>query len=105
MLLLHRRLPAASVTAGITAALGAGTCSPDVVAVEARKHAAAAGGRAGADQAPAAAAMPRDAAVITLPRRRAALPADGRAVPSMAAYDQLLARPGEGVEGRDEREA
>ena len=43
VLLLHRRLPAASVTAGITAALEAGTCSPDVVAVEARKHAAAAG--------------------------------------------------------------
>ena len=43
VLLLHRRLPAASVTAGITAALNAGTCSPDVVAVEARKHADAAG--------------------------------------------------------------
>ena len=47
VLLLHRRLPAASVSAGITAALGAGTCSPDVVAVEARKHADAAGGRRG----------------------------------------------------------
>ena len=38
MLLLHRRLPAAQVIAGITAALAAGSCSPDVVAVEARKH-------------------------------------------------------------------
>ncbi|MGH3238326.1 MAG: IS21 family transposase, partial [Streptosporangiaceae bacterium] len=46
VLLLHRRLPAASVAAGIEAALKAGTCFPDVVAVEARKHAAAA--RAGA---------------------------------------------------------
>ncbi len=94
VLLLHRRLPAASVTAGITAALGAGTCSPDVIAVEARKHA----GAAGAGEPPAAAgssAMPPGAAVITLPRRRAPLPGDGRAVPSVAVYDQLLARPGE----------
>ena len=95
VLLLHRRLPAASVTAGIGAALAAGTCSPDVVAVEARKHAA---GQDGAEQMPApepAAGMPRGASVITLPRRRAPLPADGRPVPSMAAYDQLLARPGQ----------
>jgi transposase len=100
VLLLHRRLPAVSVTAGITAALGAGTCSPDVIAVEARKHAAA-GGRAGADETPAprAGGTPRGAAVITLPRRQAPLPADGRAAPSMAAYDQLLARPGAGAEG------
>ena len=41
VLLLHRRMPAAQVIAGITAALAAGSCSPDVVAVEARKHAAA----------------------------------------------------------------
>src|ERR1035441_2883691 len=43
VLLLHRRLPAASVAAGIGAALKAGSCSPDVVAVEARRHAAGAG--------------------------------------------------------------
>ena len=65
MLLLHRRLPAASVRAGITAALSAGTCSPDV-AVEAgstpmaRRAGPAAGGGA---------AAPSGAAVITLPRR------------------------------------
>jgi hypothetical protein len=95
VLLLHRRLPAASVIAGIRAALGAGTCSPDVIAVEARKHADAAG-RAGGDEMPVpAGAVPAGAAVITLPQRRAPLPADGRGVPSMAAYDQLLARPGE----------
>ena len=96
VLLLHRRLPDASVIAGITAALNAGTCSPDVVALEARKHADAAG-RAGQDEAPAPApsgAMPAGASVITLPRRREPLPADGRPVPSVAAYDQLLARPG-----------
>jgi len=93
VLLLHRRLPGASVAAGITAALGAGTCSPDVIAVEARKLA----GAAGAGEPPAAAAgssaVPPGAAVITLPRRP--LPRDGRPAPSVAAYDQLLARPGE----------
>ena len=41
VLLLHRRMPAPQVIAGMTAALAAGSCSPDVVAVEARKHAAA----------------------------------------------------------------
>ena len=51
---------------------------------------------------PAAGAMPAGAAVITLPRRRAPLPPDGRPAPSVAAYDQLLARPG-GKEARDER--
>jgi hypothetical protein len=69
VLLLHRRLPAGSVTAGITAALGAGSCSPDVIALEARKHAAAAGAAA------------------------------GRAAPSVAAYDQLLDRPSAGRQG------
>ena len=62
VLLLHRRLPAASVTAGITAALGAGTCSPDVVAVEARKHADTAG-RAGQDTGETPAAPGRPGAV------------------------------------------
>jgi hypothetical protein len=76
------------VIAGITAALTAGSCSPDVVAVEARKHAGPA-----ADPAPAGPAGPRRsrAAVITLPARRDPLPPDGRPAPSVAAYDQLLA--------------
>jgi transposase len=87
VLLLHRRLPAASVTAGIKAALAAGTCSPDVVAVEARKHA---GTARAAVSGPAPAPRRSRAAVITLPRRAGPLPADGRAVPSVAAYDQLL---------------
>jgi hypothetical protein len=90
VLLLHRRLPAASVTAGITAALGAGTCSPDVVAVEARKHAGAAGAR---ERAAAPGPRPSGASVITLPRRTAVLPDDGRPAPSVAVYDQLLDRP------------
>jgi transposase len=89
VLLLHRRLPAASVTAGIEAALAAGSCSPDVVAVEARRHAAAAG--AGAAEPPA----PRRsrAAVVTLPRRGGPLPADSRPLPDTSAYDQLLQFP------------
>ncbi len=91
VLLLHRRLPAGSVTAGIEAALQAGTCAPDVVAVEARKHAA--GARAAAGQAPGPAPRRSRSAVITLPRRTAPLPADGRPVPDTAAYDQLLKFP------------
>jgi hypothetical protein len=65
-----------------------------VVALEARKHAGAAG-REGPGGTPAPAGkMPPGASVITLPQRREPLPADGRPVPSVAAYDQLLARPG-----------
>ena len=38
VLLLHRSLPAAAVTAGMTAAIGCGQPDPDLVAVEARRH-------------------------------------------------------------------
>jgi transposase len=94
VLLLHRRLPSASVTAGITAALTAGSCSPDVVAVEARKHAAA--GTAAAGPAEPAAPGPRRsrAAVLTLPRRDGPLPADTRPAPDISAYDRLLEKGG-----------
>ena len=90
VLLLHRRMPAAQVIAGMTAALGAGSCSPDVVAVEARKHAAATPGPAGGPSWPAAQPRRSRAAVITLPARRDPLPPDQRPAPSVAAYDQLL---------------
>jgi transposase len=94
VLLLHRRMPPAQVIAGITAALAAGACSADVVAVEARKRAAAAPGSTGDEPWPA---LPRPArsraAVVTLPRRAAVLPADRRPAPSVDAYDQLLASP------------
>ena len=90
VLLLHRRMPASQVTAGMTAALAAGSCSPDVVAVEARKHAAATPGPAGGPSWPAARPRRSRAAVITLPARRDPLPPDGRPAPSVAAYDQLL---------------
>jgi len=96
VLLLHRRLPGASVIAGITAALAAGTCSPD--AVEARRHAEAAGDAAAARPA-APAPQPSRTAVITLPRRAGPLPADRRALPSVAAYDQLLHRDAGGEAG------
>jgi hypothetical protein len=89
VLLLHRRMPAAQVIAGITAALAAGSCAPDVVAVEARKHAAAAAGPEPAAW-PAMRPRPSRAAVVTLPRRAAELPPDRRPAPSVAAYDQLL---------------
>jgi len=41
VLLLHRRMPASAVTAGITAALDAGAANPQLVAIEARNAAAA----------------------------------------------------------------
>ena len=95
VLLLHRRMAPAQVIAGMQAALAAGSCSADVVAVEARKHAAAAS-PAEAGTAWQALERPRRsrAAVITLPRRPApALPPDRRPAPSVAAYDQLLRNP------------
>ncbi len=94
VLLLHRRMPPSQVIAGMRAALAAGSCSADVVAVEARKHAAA-GPAAGSQAAWPALPAPRRsrAAVVTLPQRPAALPADRRPAPSVAAYDQLLAPP------------
>jgi transposase len=95
VLLLHRRMPAAQVAAGIAAALQAGSVSPDVVAIEARKHAAGVAGTAGAGERPWPALRPRPslAAVVTLPHREARLPADARPAPSVAAYDQLLTSP------------
>jgi hypothetical protein len=104
VLLLHRRMPAEAVLAGITAALDAGAASPELVAIEARKASqAAADLPAGpAAQGPAEAAPPSlapghddashgQATVITLPGRRGPLPDDDpRPLPSVAAYDQLL---------------
>jgi transposase len=90
VLLLHRRMPATQVVAGMTAALAAGSCSVDVVAVEARKHAAASPGTGGESAWPAMRPRPSRAAVITLPARRDPLPPDQRPAPSVAAYDQLL---------------
>lgn len=77
--------------AGIRATLEAGSVSPDVVAIESRKHAAAAG-----DATDAAAGELRPqrsrSKVVSLPERRRSgeLPPDSRPVPSVEAYDQLL---------------
>ena len=92
VLLLHRKLPAAAVIPGMRAALTAGSVSPDVVAIEARKHAAAAGdqGAATAPARPARQPRPSRAAVVNLPPPRTVPPPDPRPAPSMAAYDQLL---------------
>ena len=74
------------MTAGIESALRSGTCSPDVVAVE-----AAARRRRGRPGGGAAGAGPRRsrAVVVTLPRRAGPL-RDPRPLLDVAAYDQLL---------------
>ncbi len=84
VLLLHRHHTHADVVAGITAALGVGAVSPDVVALETRKHA----------QQHAAPAT-TDPVVVSLQARRLAemtdqLPLDLRPPPSVAVYDSLL---------------
>ncbi len=101
VLLLHRLLPAASVIAGIQTALAAGSTSPELVAIEARKadpegHLTAIPALpARADEfedEPAAPAEQASAQIITLRPRRVDLPVDTRPLPSVAAYDQLLSR-------------
>lgn len=108
-LLLHRHLAHADVVAGLAAAVSVGSASPDVVAVEARK-AAQLRGASPTTAAPATdpAAPAADSPVAPSPRERVAslterrltdarpageLPADGRALPDIARYDELLARP------------
>lgn len=83
VLLAHRRFPAAAVLAGIEAALAAGSTSPELVTVEARRaH------RQAEREAPeAAGAADSPAGVPDCP----SLPADSRPLPCVAVYDQLLA--------------
>jgi transposase len=84
VLLLHRHLEHAEVTAGITAALAVGSVSPDVVAVQARKHAQP-------HRAPGPDLPPPPEQVISLASRRLAeLPGQDRPLPAVDAYDQLL---------------
>ncbi|MGN9806824.1 transposase [Micromonospora sp. L32] len=90
VLLLHRRLPAADVIAGITLALSAGATSADVVAVEARRARQVSQSVPSGD-ADAAAGSSEQRRVVSLTERRlAALPKDSRPLPSVAHYDQLL---------------
>lgn len=101
VLLLHRTMDAADVTAGIVSALGVGAVSADVVAVEARRHASniPAGG-AGSDRHPGAHDETKTQRVVSLTQRRlmdpaaviAGLPPDTRPLPSVNAYDELLAK-------------
>lgn len=76
VLLLHRNLPADAVTAGIDAALAAGSVDPEVVAIEARA-ALDRGGR-------------QTAAVIPISQARGA----ERPAPGLGDYDDLLAAGG-----------
>lgn len=71
ILLEHRRLPAEAVLAALTAANQAGIDDPEVIAVEARRH---------ADRRPVAEVVPIGGLAIY-----------DRPAPSVAAYDQLLA--------------
>jgi hypothetical protein len=90
VLLLHRRMAAADVCAGMTAAMRLGNLSPDVVAVEARR----AGGQPNPGPLPLSLALPRranhrgqdDLEQVTV------LPTDPRPLPTVAAYDTLLSR-------------
>jgi transposase len=70
VLLLHRRLPAHAVRAGITAALSAGTIDPKVVGIEARR----------------AADEPAEAVVVPI----GPLTGVERAAPGLGAYDELV---------------
>lgn len=98
VLLLHRSMTASDVIAGINAALKVGAVSADVVALEARRHAST--GWAESDRQLPAHAISAAHRVVSLTQRRladpaaviAGLPADTRPVPSVSAYDELLAR-------------
>lgn len=101
VLLLHRSMDASAVTAGITAALGVGAVSADVVAVEARRHATiSSGGGSGPDRHPGAHVEVNVQRVVSLTQRRlmdpaaviAGLPPDTRPMPPISAYDELLAK-------------
>jgi hypothetical protein len=86
---LHRHLTHGDLVAGLTAAVAVGATSADVVAVEARK---AADQRAASMPAPSAPAAPsRQERVASLTERRLwDLPADGRPLPTVDQYDELL---------------
>lgn len=106
VLLLHRSMPAGDVVAGLTAALQVGAVTADVVAVEARRHAATGGSESGRHRVARTAqreqedGQPTRTRVISLTQRRladpatviAGLPADRRPLPSVAGYDELLTR-------------
>lgn len=94
-------MDAGDIQAGITAAHGVGAVSADVVAVETRRHATISSmGGSGAGRHPGAHAEESMHRVVSLTQRRlmdpaaviAGLPPDTRPVPSIRAYDELLAK-------------
>jgi transposase len=96
VLLLHRHQPHADVLAGLRAALSVGSCNDDIVALEARKAAQAAG-RAPTVTAAPSRVLPEPAdlgppQVSDLASRRPAqpLPEDDRPLPRLEQWDQLL---------------
>jgi len=97
VLLLHRHHRHADVVAGITAALRVGATSPDVVAVQTRKHqqatdrdADAADAAAGGGQVVVNLIDRRPTSLPDRPTRLGDLPPDLRPMPSVAPYDSLL---------------
>ena len=71
VLLLHRSMDAPDIEAGITAALGVGAVSADVVAVEARRHASdSTAGGSGSDRHRGAHAEAKVQRVVSLTQRR-----------------------------------
>ena len=101
VLLLHRSMGAEEIKAGIAAALRVGAVSADVVAVEARRHAASVPvGGARSDRHRGAQDAVNVQRVVSLTQRRlmdpaaviAGLPTDARPLPSVSGYDELLAK-------------
>ncbi|WP_399932091.1 IS21 family transposase [Streptomyces kanamyceticus] len=93
VLLLHRRMPAATVQLGMAAALRAGASTADVVAVEARRAAQNTPEDATVDAEDGDVPWGEEGAqIVSLTARRAQLPEDKRPLPSVDVYDQLLSR-------------
>ena len=86
VLLLHRRMPAGDIEAGMTAALRLSSPSPDVVAVEAR----AAGSQPAPGPVSSALLPPRAARRHQDPQQVRLLPSDPRPLPTITQYDTLL---------------
>ena len=111
VLLLHRTMDDTDVIAGIGAALSVGSISADVVAVEARKAADAAGNarptpgvaRPAGPDTPLPVESPQ---VTSLTRKRLAdLPPDTRPLPTVTAYDQLLRGAAPAIHEHDQESA
>ena len=96
VLLLHRHRPAEAVLAGIASALAAGSTSPELVAIEARKAAGCLGSPCSVDLSDLDLPEPRAGDTVGHLQPRAA--------PSVAIYDQLLTYRGDDNQsGEDQR--